>query len=112
MRQIASSIGCVAVAAIVAAGFPRAEAGGFWIAAEYLLWSTKGDKLPPLITTSPAGTPAASAGVLGAPGTSILFGNGTVGDGGRSGARLRGGYWFDPQHSAGIEAQFFALGSN
>lgn len=129
MRQIVSSIGFMGVAILIAAGFPAAQAadlrkpvlkappappsaGGFWIGAEYLLWSTKGDKLPPLLTTSPAGTPVASAGVLGAPGTSVLFGNGTGGDGWRSGVRVRAGYWFDPQHTAGIEAQFFALGSN
>src|SRR5580693_2099906 len=118
MRQIVSTIGLVGVAVLAAAGFSRAGAadlrqpvlkappappspGEFWIGAEYLLWSTKGDKLPPLVTTSPVGTPQVSAGASGAPGTTVLFGNGTVGDGWRSGVRVRGGYWFDPQHSAG-----------
>jgi hypothetical protein len=84
--------------------------GGFWIAAEYLNWSTKGDKLPPLVTTSPPGTPLVQAGALGAPGTSVLFGNGSTADGWRSGLRVRGGYWFDSQRAEGVEAQFFALG--
>ena len=59
---------------------PPPLSGGFWIGAEYLLWSAKGDKLPPLVTTSPAGTPAPLAGVLGAPGTSVLFGDESVND--------------------------------
>src|ERR1043165_2093799 len=73
--------------------------GGFWIGAEYLNWTTKGDRLPALVTTSPAGTPAAQAGVLGAAGTEVLFGNESVQDSWRSGARVQGGYWFDPQHT-------------
>jgi hypothetical protein len=117
-----------AIAAVMAAGCPQAEAadltakpilkappsppsvGGFWIGAEYLNWSTKGDKLPPLVTTSPPGTPMGQAGTLGAPGTSVLFGNGSTADGWRSGVRVRGGYWFDSQRTEGVEAQFFILG--
>jgi hypothetical protein len=89
---------------------PRPTAGGFWTAAEYLLWSAKGDKLPPLVTTSPLGTPMPQAGVLGAPGTSVVFGNNAVNDHWRSGMRLSAGYWFDSLRSTGMEAQFFILG--
>jgi hypothetical protein len=85
--------------------------GSFWIGADYLLWSTKGARLPPLVTTSPPGTPKPQAGVVGAPGTTVLFGDGAVADGWRSGVRLRGGYWFEPRRRSGIEAEFFALGS-
>lgn len=81
----------------------------FWAEMEYLAWSVKGDRLPPLVTTSPAGTPLAQAGVLGAPGTTVLFGDSSVNGGWRSGGRLNGGYWFDPQHRTGIEASFFGL---
>jgi hypothetical protein len=42
-------------------------AGQFWAEIDYLGWT-----VPPLVTTSPAGTPLAQAGVLGAPGTSVL----------------------------------------
>jgi Putative beta barrel porin-7 (BBP7) len=77
--------------------------GGFWIGAEFLYWSTKGDHLPPLVT---GGT---GLGVLGAPGTSILFGDASVGDDWRPGGRLRAGYWFDPGHKMGIEGHFFGL---
>jgi hypothetical protein len=86
-----------------------APPSAFWIGAEYLLWSAKRDKLPPLVTTSPPGTPLAQAGVLGAPGTSVLFGDASTNDRWRSGARVRAGYWLDPQHSSGIEASVFIL---
>src|SRR5262245_8106792 len=58
--------------------------GCVWASAEYLLWWTKGDRLPPLLTTSPVGTPLANAGVLGRPGTSVLFGDERVNDDARS----------------------------
>ena len=86
-----------------------ADPGQFWVGMEYLAWSVTGDKLPPLVTTSPAGTPLPQAGVLGAAGTTVLFGNSSVNDGWRSGGRLTAGYWFDPQHRTGIEASFFGL---
>ena len=86
-----------------------ADAGQFWAEMEYLAWSVKGDRLPPLVTTSPAGTPPAQAGILGSPGTTVLFGDSSVNGGWRSGGRLRAGYWFDPQHRSGIEASFFGL---
>jgi hypothetical protein len=85
------------------------DAGRFWAEMEYLAWSVKGDRLPPLVTTSPTGTPLAQAGILGAPGTTVLFGDSSVNDGWRSGGRLRAGYWFDPQHQSGIEASIFGL---
>ena len=99
-------INVVAIAVLVATGFVPANAadlpmkrirkasapppryGGFWITGEYLNWSAKGDKLPPLVTTSPPGTPLAQAGVLGAPGTSVLFGDESVNDRWRSGASV------------------------
>jgi hypothetical protein len=85
------------------------DPGQFWVGMEYLAWNVKGDRLPPLVTTSPAGTPLPQAGVLGAAGTTVLFGNSSVNDGWRSGGRLTAGYWFDPQHRTGIEASFFGL---
>ena len=86
-----------------------AEASRFWIGMDYLAWSVKGDRLPPLVTTSAAGTPQPQAGVLGPPGTTVLFGDSGVDGGWRSGERLSAGYWFDPQHKSGIEANFFGL---
>jgi hypothetical protein len=69
----------------------------------------KGAPLPPLVTTSPAGTPASQAGVLGAPGTVVLFGNSDVNSGVRSGGRGTLGYWLDDCQRIGLEADFFML---
>jgi len=81
----------------------------FWAEADYLAWSVSGDKLPALVTTAPVGTPLGVAGVLGQPTTTVLFGNSSVNNDWRSGGRITGGYWFDPQRSRGIEASFFGL---
>lgn len=83
----------------------------FWIGADYLLWWIKGDAVPPLVTTSPASTPQTSAGVLGQPGTSVLFGGNNIGTGPYSGARIRAGYWCDPCQTHGIELIYFGLAS-
>src|SRR5262249_50596374 len=42
---------------------------------EYLLWSIKDSHVPPLLTTTPPGTPPASPRALGAPGTRVLLGD-------------------------------------
>lgn len=83
----------------VKAKAPPPVAAPFWIEADYLLWTVKGDKLPPLVST----------GNLGAPGTVVLFGDSAVNDRWRSGAQIKAGYWFDPQHSWGIEGSAFGL---
>jgi hypothetical protein len=83
----------------VKAKAPPPAASPFWIEADYLLWTVKGDKLPALVTN----------GILGAPGTAVLFGDAAVNDRWRSGGQIKAGYWFDPQHSWGIEGSFFGL---
>ena len=88
---------------------PPPDSGRLWVEFDYLAWTVKGDKLSPLVTTSPPGTPFALAVVLGAPGTSVLFGDSTVNDEWRSGLRARIGYWFDSRHRIGIEGSFFGL---
>jgi hypothetical protein len=86
-------------------------AGHFWLTAEYVAAWFHGDNLPPLVTTSPAGTAQAAAGVLGQPGTSNLFGGDRVNDDVRSGFRLGGGYWFDSARIWGVEAGVMVLES-
>jgi hypothetical protein len=71
----------------------------------------KGDALPPLITASPASTPATQAGVLGAPTTTVLFGGTHVNDEVRSGFRFTLGGWLDDCHKLGVEGDFFMLES-
>lgn len=68
----------------------------------------KGADTPALVTTSPAGTPSPQAGVLGGPGTQVLFG-GSQADEVRSGIRFRGGMWFDDCQSKGIDFNFLIL---
>lgn len=79
----------------------------FWIGADYLLWWTKGDRLPALVTSGSPTDPL--PGALGQPGTQSLFG-GDYDSRVRSGVRLRGGYWFTPEQTFGVDASFFFLG--
>jgi hypothetical protein len=81
----------------------------FWVRGEYLLWGTKGFSTPPLVTTSPVGTPRTDAGIVGLPTTSVLFGGNDLADSVRSGGRVRLGYWFDSCDTVGIEGTYFAL---
>lgn len=84
--------------------------GHLWVRGEYLLWWTQGSPMPPLLTTSPVGTGVDVAGVLGQPGTDILFGDSRVSAGVRSGERITLGWWLLPCHGQGIEASYLGLG--
>jgi hypothetical protein len=55
-------------------------------------------------------SPPASGGILGHPGTVVLFGGPTDNEE-RSGGRFRAGYWLDGQQTFGIEGSYFFLGS-
>ncbi|HEY2411977.1 MAG TPA: BBP7 family outer membrane beta-barrel protein [Pirellulaceae bacterium] len=84
---------------------------------EYLMWWGRGTSLPPLVTASPAGTPAISggvpiAGVLGQPTTDILFGNQLAGQKMQSGGRVTAGIWLDPDHNVAAGGRFFGLGGD
>jgi hypothetical protein len=86
-----------------------------YASADYLFWWTKGDHLPPLVTTSvpeTTQTPIGNAGVLGLSTTRVLFGGDEVNDGYRSGVRINLGTWLDPCRQAGIEVSFVSLGNN
>jgi hypothetical protein len=78
-----------------------------WLSAEALLWWTKGQRLPPLVTT---GSPTADIpGALFQPGTVVLFGNSDSAESPRGGGRFRAGWWFDDDHTIGIDGSFFVL---
>ncbi|MGH7173058.1 MAG: BBP7 family outer membrane beta-barrel protein [Gemmataceae bacterium] len=79
----------------------------FWIGADYLMWWTKGDNLPVLVTSGSPTDPV--PGALGQAGTQPLFG-GDYNSRLRSGVRLRGGYWLTPDQTFGLDATFFFLG--
>lgn len=85
--------------------------GRLWARKEVLLWWMDGQGAPPLVTTSPNGTPVGQSGVLGQPGTQVLFG-GPLNDDFNVGGRFQLGYWLDKCNTIGIQAGFFFLGQN
>jgi hypothetical protein len=80
-----------------------------WFRSEFLGWWTKGFAVPPLVTTSPAGTDVTQAGVLGAPGTTVLLGNEDLRGGFQPGERLVLGTWLGHTQTWGIEASYLQL---
>jgi hypothetical protein len=83
---------------------PCGPPGRYWASAEYLLWWTKPDRVPPLVTTGFA----PGNGVLGLPDTVVLFG-GDVDYGMRPGVRLTAGMWLDDCQTKGVEVSTFCL---
>ena len=82
-----------------------------WVQVDYLSWWGKGNPLPPLVTTSPVGTPQDQAGVLPVSATTaILYGNERVDQQTRNGGRINFGYWLIDGEFLGIEGQFLQLG--
>jgi hypothetical protein len=80
--------------------------GRLYGSAEYLLWWIRDAPIPPLVTTSPV----ASQGILGLPGTTVLFGGQNANLDERGGGRFALGYWFDPCCTWAVEGSFFFLG--
>lgn len=80
--------------------------------AEVLLWWRRGQSLPPLATTSDAGTGFANAGVLGLATTDILFGNDRVGGDAEEGGRITIGRWLDNRKCRGLELRYWGLGED
>ncbi|MFO7905055.1 MAG: BBP7 family outer membrane beta-barrel protein [Planctomycetota bacterium] len=83
--------------------------GRVWVSGEYLTWWPDGMHIPALVTSSPAGTPSDQAGVLGQPGTRILYGDREILDGLSPGLRAQAGIWFDRQHRYGIQGEYVWL---
>ncbi|MDX1944435.1 MAG: BBP7 family outer membrane beta-barrel protein [Pirellulaceae bacterium] len=81
-----------------------------WGSAEALLWWAKGTHAPPLVTTSPQGTPQSAAGVL--PGADILFGSTHLGDDVQLGGRLTLGVWLDEEHNVAVASRFYGTGGD
>jgi len=77
----------------------------FYASTEYLSWWIKSYQTPPLLTTGPAAT----GGVIGAPGTSVVFG-GSVSPDVFSGMRTTLGIWLDPQKDTALETTYLFLG--
>lgn len=88
---------------------PCGPPGRVWVDAGWVFWAVQGQRLPPLVTAAPAGTPQATAGVLGQPGTTVLYGGGRVNDDWRSGLYVNAGVWLDECQRCGVEGNFFFL---
>lgn len=86
--------------------------GRFWVSGEWLYWKSSGQNIPPLVSTAPAGTPRATAGVLGNPSTTVLYGGEKINDEWRNGFRLNAGMWLDECQRFGIEGNFLFLQPN
>ena len=80
-----------------------------WFQGDALLWFTSDTRLPPLVTSSPTGTPLADAGILGEPDTFAVIGDEDIGDELRLGGRFTIGYWLDDCQGCGLETTFFFL---
>jgi hypothetical protein len=89
-------------------GYPRPVR--VWGGVEGLWWWNKERNLPVLATTSVPGTPFAQAGVLGQPGTSVLFGGGEFDGEGSEGIRATLGLWLDRGQNYGVFTRAFQFG--
>lgn len=76
---------------------------------DFLIWWAKGNNMPPLVTTSPDGTPRVDAGVLGRPGTEVLHGDEGVDGNYRPGMRFVLGYWIDDCQTTALDMTWFSL---
>ena len=79
-----------------------------WFSAEWLIGSTRGPSLVPLVTTGPASA-GLFAGAVGQPATVPLFGGKPVLNDWRSGLRAEAGVWFDPDHRGGASVRIYSL---
>jgi hypothetical protein len=73
-------------------------AGPYWLRTDYLMWWTRGTRLPPLVTT----------GTL--PAADILYGDERVLQEGRSGFRTTFGMWLDACRVWDVQFEYLTLG--
>jgi len=83
-----------------------------WAQMDYLQWWQNGMQLPPLVTSSTAGTTQANAGVLGLGSTSTLLGNQSIFTERMNGGRIRFGWWFANSPNSGVELEYFGFQTN
>ncbi len=75
----------------------------------HLLWGWFRDtNTPALLTTS---TPQSSSGIIGQPGTRVLFGGGDVDLQTHVGSKLTFGFWLEPSQAWGFETSYFFFGA-
>lgn len=79
----------------------------FWVRTDYLLgWVRQAPASLPLVTTGDSKNKV--PGAIGQAGTTVLFGNASIGFKVISGLRLTWGAWVDPARVVGVEATVFA----
>lgn len=84
----------------------KTNLGVGWLTIEYLLWWTKDDKIPPLVTGNQ--NPTGLNPILGQPGTNVILGP-EISFQGNSGFRLTAGVCLDPEEQVGFELSRFGL---
>jgi hypothetical protein len=86
----------------------------FFFRGEYLGWAAKQMNSPPLVSTgtTPTVSPPTSFGFIGQPGTTVLYGNGPIGNSFHSGGRFTAGMWMDECQTCGLETSLFFLGQS
>jgi hypothetical protein len=77
----------------------------FYLEADYLLWWVRKDTVPALASSGSIND--AVPGAFGQPGTTALLGPGGFGSNNASGARVTAIYWFDQDHTFGVDASGF-----
>lgn len=84
---------------------------GLYLRGEYLRWQGAGMHVPALVTTNTSTTtpPVNQAGVLGAAGTQVLFGDREILDNTVSGGRFYAGLPIDYDHRLILEGEYFSL---
>ena len=80
------------------------------VSAEFLLWFTQANTLPPLATAAAPGIAVPPGGSLGRPDTNVVFGGGRADTALRPGARLGVGYALSD--CSAVESRFFFLGDS
>ena len=80
-----------------------------WGSAELLLGSTRGARVPPVVTTGPAVLGIGNAGALDSPGTVPLFGGQKRLDDWRAGFRGEMGVWLDDARVWGVTGRYYSL---
>lgn len=89
---------------------PTSPRERIWLEFEFIYGVSQGVWTPPLLTSSPPGTPVFRAGALDQSTTTILAGNQRVNNNFVPGFKKAGGYWFDDDRTSGIDASVTMLG--
>ena len=91
---------------------PCGDSARLWMRGRYLLWWTKGNPLPALVSSSAPDAPRDQAGIPGSPGFEVLLGDQDIADRARGGGFLTFGYWFHDHRDIGAQIDWFLVGTD